>query len=50
MRTPVAAVWALAESVAKRKKLELIASINANRIAGADPKSYKTAMRDIQNG
>jgi hypothetical protein len=50
MRTPVAGVWALVESVAKRKKLELVTSINATRIAGADPKSYTAAMRDIQNG
>lgn len=50
MKTPVAGVWALAEAVTKRKKQELIASINATRIAGADPKAYKAAIRDIQRG
>lgn len=50
MRTPVAGVWALAESVAKRKRIEVITNINTTRIAGADDKSYQAALRDINNG
>lgn len=50
MRTPVAGVWALAEAVAKRKRAEIITSINTTRIAGADDKFYQAALRDIKNG
>ena len=44
------AIEVLAEAAGERKKADLIQTINAYRIAGADGKSYKEAMRSIERG
>jgi hypothetical protein len=47
---PVTAVELLAEAAGKRRRADLIQTINAHRIAGADAKSYKEAIRSIERG
>lgn len=47
---PVTAIELLAEAAGKRKRNDLIQTINAHRIAGADAKSYKEAIRSIERG
>jgi len=47
---PATAVELLAEAAGKRKRADLIQTINAHRIAGADQKSYKEAIRSIERG
>ena len=44
------AIELLAEAAGKRKRNDLIQTINAHRIAGADGKSYKEAIRSIERG
>lgn len=44
------AIELLAEAAGKRKRADMIQTINAHRIAGADPKSYKEAIRSIERG
>ena len=44
------AVELLAESAGKRRRADMIQTINAHRIAGADQKSYKEAIRSIERG
>ena len=47
---PVTAIEVLADAAGERKKADMIQTINAHRIAGADGKSYKEAMRSIERG
>ncbi len=44
------AIELLAEAAGKRKRGDLIQTINAHRIAGADKKSYDDAIRSIERG
>ena len=46
----MSAVEMLAEAAGKRKRADLIQTINAHRIAGADQKGYKEAIRSIERG
>ena len=43
-------LWSLADAANERKKQEYLAKINAVRIAGADHKGYKDAIRSIERG
>lgn len=44
------AIEVLTEAAGKRRKAEMIQAINAHRIAGADHKGYKDAIRSIDRG
>ena len=44
------AIELLAEAAGKRKRNDLIQTINAHRIAGADHKAYSDIIRSIERG
>jgi hypothetical protein len=46
----VTAIEVLSDAEGKRRKAEMIQAINAHRIAGADHKGYKEAIRSIDRG
>lgn len=50
LELPAMAIEVLADAAGARAKAGLIRDINAHRIAGADQKSYKEAIRSIERG
>lgn len=50
LELPAMAIEVLADAAGARAKAGLIRDINAHRIAGADAKGYKEAIRSIERG